>query len=130
MSQLQQICPVFGITTGGKPKCLYDGYDVSEAASIFAKAGTEYAEVAVWPRGVAPHRPRYPAKEAKAAVVAQAEAEAREASAKNRKRDEAKAKTAQARKLDSEALALQEEILKSEHVISPEVTLAPKKSKK
>ncbi len=130
MSQLQQICPVFGITTDGKSKCLYDGCDVSEAAAIFAKAGTEYAEVAVWPRGVAPHRPRYPAKEAKAAVVAKAEAEARENSVKNRRKHEGEAKIAQGRKLTAEGLALQEEILKSENVISPEATLAPKKSKK
>jgi len=130
MSKLQQICPVFGITTEGKPECLYSGFDVAAAAAAAAKAGVHYAEVAVWPRGVTAHRPRYPAKEAIAAKAAVVAAKDRDNAEVNRKKDEAKAKSAQARKLDAEAEALQEEILKSEHIISPEATLAHKKSRK
>lgn len=127
---LQQLCLVVGLNTAGKPVSIYADFDSAAAEAAYRNAGPEFQDVVIYGKGTPARNSRKPAKEAAAAKLAQSEAKAREHSELNAKKTLAQGKADQIRRLTAEAEALQEEILKSTHIISHEATLAHKKSKK
>ncbi len=131
MVKILQQCEVRATNGSGNPVVLYLGYDSGEAEAAFRGAGPEYSDVSIFPKGTQPRNTRYPTNERNYALAQiQAQKDHTEAALKKNK-TLAEAKLEQARKLTAEAEALQETILKTAHIISPEATLAaPKKSKK
>ncbi len=152
MAQILQLSVVIGLNAGKKPednpvaKVLYCDFDSGAAEDAFRQAGPEFTSVSIYAKGALPRNTRYPAREA-------IDAKARIEAAKNhtdaavaKKQAEAKAADAEAEKLTKKAAAIREELanpsasptstalqetlLKSAKVISPEATLAHKKSRK